>query len=162
MYLCKNWDHEASFSATLQWCGRKLALWNLLSVRNLSFRRVIKKGERTIRACMTITPSGACILLASSLFAGIRACPRSTRLFMISINHLISQLCKEGGVRGRAVVVMTVWMPWAGGRGQLTWHKMSSRYMCKIRWSKYTSPQICSLVLWDFLSINRYFVVSPK
>ena len=50
---------------------------------------------------MTITPSGACILLASSFFAGIIACPRSTRLFMISVNHLISQLCKEGGGEGQ-------------------------------------------------------------
>ena len=52
-----------------------------------------------------------------------RVDPRSTRFYRISINHLITQLCKEGGGGGGgghgSIVVMTVWMPCSGGRGRL-------------------------------------------
>ena len=67
-----------------------------------------------------------------------RVDPRSTRFYRISINHLMTQLCKEGGGGGQgSIVVMTVWMPCSDGRGRLPWYKMSSRYMCKMRLPKY-------------------------
>ena len=102
MYLCKNWDHEASFSATLQWCGCRLALWNRLSARNLSFRRVVKKAnELFVHVWLLHPPARVFCLLLHFLpelerVRNLRDCWWSQ--FITSLANFVR---KEGGGAGR-------------------------------------------------------------
>ena len=100
MYLCKNW--EASFSATLQWCGRKLALWNRLSDRNLSFGRLVKKANELFVHVWQLHPPARvfCLLLhflpELERVRNLRDCSWSQ--FITSLANFVR---KEGGGAGR-------------------------------------------------------------